>query len=164
MSDLTGDDMSPLPSSPRGMYFEEFAPGQTIVTAGRTITEADIVNFAGLSGDYTEIHTNAEYGKGTPFGQRVAHGLLGLSVASGLAIQTGVLEGTVIAFREVNEWKFIKPILIGDTIHVKMDVKQTKELRRIGGGSVVIEVEVINQRDEVTMKGLWTVLIVARPE
>ena len=156
--------MSPLPSTPRGMYYEEFASGQTIVSAGRTITEADIVGFAGLSGDYTEIHTNAEYGKNTPFGQRVAHGLLGLSIASGLAAQTGVLEGTVIAFREVNEWKFIKPILIGDTIHVKMEVKQTKELRRIGGGSVVIELGVINQRDEVTMKGLWTVLIAARPE
>jgi 3-hydroxybutyryl-CoA dehydratase len=156
--------MSPLPSTPRGMYYEEFAPGQTIITAGRTITESDIVGFAGLSGDYTEIHTNAEYGKSTPFGQRVAHGLLGLSIASGLAVQTGVLEGTVIAFREVDEWKFIKPILIGDTIHVKMEVKQTKEIRRIGGGSVVIELEVINQRDEVTMKGSWTVLIAARPK
>lgn len=155
--------MSPLPSTPRGMYYEEFAPGQTIITAGRTITESDIVGFAGLSGDYTEIHTNAEYGKSTPFGQRVAHGLLGLSIASGLAVQTGVLEGTVIAFREVDEWKFIKPILIGDTIHVKMEVKQTKELRRIGGGSVVIELEVLNQRDEVTMKGIWKVLIAARP-
>jgi len=158
-----GDSMSPIPTLSRGMYFEEFQPGQQIISAGRTVTESDIVSFAGLSGDFNQIHTDAEYSKGSPFGQRVAHGLLGLSIASGLAVQTGVLEGTVIAFREILEWKFIRPVFIGDTIHVEMTVIETKELRRIGGGSVVIELDVKNQSGETVMKGKWNTLIAARP-
>jgi 3-hydroxybutyryl-CoA dehydratase len=155
--------MSPLPSSPRGMYFDEFEVGQRIISVGRTITESDIVAFAGLSGDYTQIHTDVEYSKATPIGQRIAHGMLGISIASGLAAQTGVMEGTVIVFREINSWKFIKPIFIGDTIHVEMDVMETKGLRRIGGGSVTIGVSLLNQKNEELMKGSWTVLIADRP-
>ncbi len=148
---------------PRGLYFEEFSVGQKIVTAGRTVTESDIVSFAGLSGDYTQLHTDAEFSKTTPFGQRVAHGILGLSIASGLAIQSGVLEGTVMAFREINEWKFVKPIFIGDTIHVVMEVKETKSIPRIGGGSIVIVLDVVNQKGETVMKGAWTALVANRP-
>lgn len=151
-------------SKPRGMYFEEFIPGQKIITAGRTITEADIVNFAGLSGDFNQIHTDAEFSKNTPFGQRIAHGLLGVAIVSGMAAQTGVMEGTVIAFREIKNWKFIKNILIGDTIHAVMEVKSTKELRRVGAGSVDIEISVKNQSDEVLMRGTWTVLMLLQPE
>lgn len=156
--------MSPFPSMPRGMYFEEFHTGQRIVSAGRTVTESDVVAFAGLSGDFNQMHVDAEYSGKTPFGQRVAHGLLGLSIASGLTVQTGVMEGTVIAFREVNEWKFIKPVLIGDTIHVEVEVLETKALRRIGGGSVLISLDVKNQQGETVMKGTWTVLVASKPE
>lgn len=155
--------MSPIPDGPRGMYFDEFQTGQRIITAGRTVTEADIVSFAGLSGDYNQIHVDAAYSALAPFGQRVAHGLLVTSIASGLAMQTGVMEGTVLAFREINQWKFIKPVLIGDTVHVQLEVKETKDLRRIGGGSVNIEVSVLNQQEDTVMKGIWTVLIASRP-
>jgi 3-hydroxybutyryl-CoA dehydratase len=144
----------------RGLYFEEFELGQKIISAGRTISESDIIAFAGLSGDFNQIHTDAEFSKNTPYGQRIAHGLLGLSVASGLAMRTGILEGTVLAFREINEWKFVKPIFIGDSIHVEMEVIETKALPRIGGGSVVIAVELKNQRQETVMKGEWTVLVI----
>jgi 3-hydroxybutyryl-CoA dehydratase len=145
----------------RGLYFEEFEVGRNIVTSGRTITESDIVAFAGLSGDYNQIHTDAEFSKKTPYGQRVAHGLLGLSIASGLAMRTGVLEGTVLAFREINEWKFIKPVFIGDSVHVEMKVKETKALPRIGAGSILIVVELQNQDNETVMKGEWTVLVLS---
>lgn len=155
--------MSPLPSTPRGMYFEEFEVGQKFISAGRTVTESDIVSFAGLSGDFNQIHMDAEYSKNSPAGQRVAHGLLGMAIASGLAVQTGVMEGTVIYFREINEWKFVKPIFIGDTIHVELEVLETKALPRIGGGSVVIGLAVKNQKDETSMKGSWTVLIASKP-
>jgi 3-hydroxybutyryl-CoA dehydratase len=154
--------MNPLSSGKRGLFFDEFQVGQKIISVGRTVTESDIVNFAGISGDYNQMHVDADYSKNTPFGQRVAHGLLGLSIASGLAVQTGILEGTIIAFREINEWKFIKPIFIGDTIHVELEVKEVKELRRIGGGSVIIELVVKNQTGETVMKGTWTTLIAAR--
>lgn len=147
-----------------GKYFEEFEVGMTITSPGRTITESDIVSFAGLSGDYTQIHTDVEFSKSSPLGRRVAHGLLGLAVASGLAARTGVLEGTALAFREINDWKFIKPIFIGDTVHVLMTVTEVKGLPRLGGGAVSIELRVINQNEETLMKGVWKVLMASQPE
>jgi 3-hydroxybutyryl-CoA dehydratase len=156
-------NMSSILSGQRGMYFEEFQPGFQIVTVGRTITESDIVRFAGLSGDYNQIHVDAEYSKNSQAGQRVAHGILILSIASGLAVQTGMMEGTVIYFREITEWKFVKPVMIGDTIHVIVGVKETKEMRRIGVGSVTMELDVKNQRDETVNRGIWNVLVALRP-
>ncbi len=146
-----------------GLYFEEFSVGQKIKTVGRTVVESDITSFAGLTGDHNQIHTDAHFAAGTQFGQRVAHGLLGLSIGVGLLMRTGVLEGTVIAFREIAEWKFIKPIYIGDTIHVESEVKETKAIPRIGGGSIVILLDVKNQKGETIMKGTWTALIAGRP-
>lgn len=155
--------MSPIPTRPRGMYFDEFQPGFQIITAGRTITESDIVRFAGLSGDYNQIHVDAEYSKASLAGQRVAHGLLILSIASGLAVQTGMMEGTVIYFREISEWKFVKPVMIGDTIHAVVEVKEIKEMRRIGAGSVTLELDVKNQHNETVNRGFWNVLVALRP-
>lgn len=151
------------PGIRRGYYFEEFTVGQRITTAARTVTEGDVVTFAGLSGDFNQIHTDAEFSKNTPFKQRVAHGLLCLSIASGLAMRTGVLEGTVLAFREINTWKFSSPVFLGDTIHVELEILETKALPRLGGGSVVIELSVKNQRGETPMKGTWTVLVTGKP-
>jgi 3-hydroxybutyryl-CoA dehydratase len=148
--------------TPRGMYFEEFEVGYEIVSAGRTITEADIVNFAALTGDWTQIHVNADYAKGTMFGQRVAHGLLGLSYAAGLGAQLGFIEETVLAFRSL-EWKFSAPIFIGDTIHLKATVKETKELKKLGGGSVVFEMRLFNQEGKIVQKGTWSVLMKSKP-
>ena len=144
--------------SPRGMYFEEFEVGLEIQTAGRTITETDIVNFAGLSGDFNFIHTNAEAASETPFGQRVAHGMLVASIATGLAVQQGFIDGTTLAFREL-DWKFTKPVFIGDTVYVQIKVTETKSMARLGGGLVVFEARVLNQRDEVVHKGEMKMLI-----
>lgn len=147
-----------------GMYFEDFSLEQKMVTQKRTITEDDIMTFAKLSGDDNRIHTDPEFSKTTMFGRQIAHGLLGLSIASGLAWQTGILDGTVIAFREVSEWKFVKPVFIGDTIYVDMLVKEVKALPRIGGGSVTITLEVKNQNEEVCHRGQWTVLMMSKPK
>ena len=147
-----------------GLYFEEFSVGQKVVTEPRTITENDIMSFAALSGDNNRIHTDPEFSKTTMFGKQVAHGLLGLAVASGLAWQTGILDGTVIAFREVNEWKFVKPVFIDDTIYVELEVKEMKALPRIGGGSVTIALEVKNQNEQVCHRGSWTVLMMSKPK
>ena len=148
----------------RGLYFEEFEVGQKMISPGRTITESDIVGFAGLSGDFNQIHTDAAYAENSPFGARVAHGLLGLSIASGLALRTGMLEGTVMAFREINNWKFVKLMYIGDTIHVEMEVITAKAIKRMGGGKVELNFNVKNQKDETVMKGVWSVLVMAKPE
>jgi acyl dehydratase len=147
-----------------GLYFEEFSVGKKIATEQRTILESDIMTFAELTGDNNRIHTDPEFSKTTVFGKQVAHGLLGLSIASGLAWRTGILDGTVIAFREINEWKFVKPVFIGDSIYVVLDVKETKALPRIGGGSVTIALEVKNQNEEVTHRGSWIVLIMSKPK
>jgi 3-hydroxybutyryl-CoA dehydratase len=147
-----------------GLYFEEFSVGQKMLTEKRSMTENDIMTFAALSGDNNRIHTDPEFSKTTMFGKQVAHGLLGLSIASGLAWQTGILDGTVIAFREINEWKFVKPVFIGDTIFVELVVKEMKALPRIGGGSVTITLEVKNQNEEVCHRGLWTVLMMSKPK
>jgi len=147
----------------RGLYFEEFQVGQRVITPGRTVSEADIMSFAGLSGDFNTIHTDAEYSATTPFGKRVAHGLLGLAITSGLATRTGVMEGTVLAFREITEWKFSRPIYIGDTVHAEIEVAETKSLPRLGGGSIVFAVDLKNQAGETVMKGKWSVLVQSKP-
>jgi acyl dehydratase len=147
-----------------GLYFEEFTVGQKVVTEKRTITEDDIMTFAKLSGDDNRIHTDPEFSKTTQFGKQVAHGLLGLSIASGLAWQTGILDGTVLYFREVAEWKFVKPVFINDTIHTELETLEVKAMPRVGGGSVTIKLEVKNQNDEVCHRGTWVVLIASRPK
>jgi len=147
-----------------GLYFEEFSVGQKVTTEKRTVTEDDIMTFARVSGDDNRIHTDPQFSKTTIFGRQVAHGLLGLAIASGLAWQTGILDGTVIAFREVKEWKFIKPVFIGDSIYVELETIETKGLPRIGGGSVTITLEVKNQNDEVCHRGMWTVLMMSKPK
>ena len=147
----------------RGLYFEDFAHGRKIVSGGRTITEADVVGFAGLSGDYNQIHMDAEFAAAGPFGQRVAHGMLGFSIASGLAVQTGFVEGTVLAFREIQAWKFSQPILFGDTIHVRLEVLEVKALPRLSGGAVTLAVEVVNQRAVTVQHGRWVMLVQSKP-
>jgi acyl dehydratase len=147
---------------PRGRYFEEFEIGDTVETPSRTITETDVTLFAGLSGDYNPLHTDAEFAKGTMFGERIAHGLLGLSIASGLASRTGFAEGTTEAFTTL-DWKFRRPIKIGDTIRVRIEVRKKKEMARLGGGFVVFDTAVLNQEDDTVQKGTWTLLIKSAP-
>lgn len=155
--------MSELKYQPRGLFFEDIEVGRGLITAGRTITESDIVSFAGVSGDFNQLHTDAEYAANGEFGQRVAHGLLVVSVTTGLIVQTGLMEGTVLAFRELT-WKFNRPTFIGDTIRAEMTVIETKALPRLGGGSVTAKVTVFNQDDQVVQRGTMVLLVRSKPE
>lgn len=132
-------------------FLKNFRVGEKVVSPGRTITEADIVMFAGISGDWTELHTNAEYMKNSPFGQRIAHGMLTLSVASGLALratQTPKLE--VLAFLGMDNVRFTAPVFIGDTIRVESEVVEARPSKsRPGAGILKFRNVVKNQRDEV---------------
>ena len=148
---------------PRGMHYEDFEIGQMMVTASRTITEADVVNFAGVSGDFTAIHTDAVYAAQGAFGQRVAHGMLVQSIATGLAVQSGIIEGTVLAFRELT-CKFSLPIFFGDTIHIKIEIIKKKFFRRLGGGNITMKYRVINQEDKVVQRGEWVMLVKSQAE
>jgi len=141
-----------------GLTFEQFQVGDTIESAGRTITEADVVSFAAFSGDWNAMHTDAEYCKDTMYRQRVAHGLLVLSVASGLAMRLGFMEETVKAFMGL-AWKFRAPVFIGDTVRMTATVAKKHEMARLGGGIVVFDVKVLNQEDKVVQKGEWELLV-----
>ena len=144
------------------MWFEEFVLGDKAQSASRTITEADIVAFAGLTGDYNEIHTSEEFSKNSYFGKRIAHGLLGLGIASGLATRMGFMATTVEMFRSV-EWEFTAPIFIGDTVRIEAEVAELKALPRLKNGRVVFKVSLLNQRDEVTQRGTWSLLVKGKP-
>jgi 3-hydroxybutyryl-CoA dehydratase len=146
------------------LYFEDFMVGQEISTTGRTITEADILQFAGLSGDFSQIHVDAEYSRSSPAGQRIAHGMLIASVASGLVVQTGILKDSLIYFREITDWKFIKPVFIGDTIHVMILVSAKKAVQRLSGGLVKMKIDVFNQDQKMVQRGHFSVLVASQHE
>jgi len=151
-------------SAPKGLYFEDYEIGQSITSQGRTVTEADVVAFAALSGDWNPMHTDAEFAAEHPFGQRVAHGLLVMSIATGLAVRLGFMEETVLAFRELGEWKFSLPVFFGDTVRVQATVTETKAMPRLGGGLVTLKVQILNQDDKVVQRGTWGVLVRGQEE
>jgi len=146
-----------------GKYFDELKIGDKFLTVSRTITEADIVNFCGISGDFNQLHTDIEFASGTPFGARIAHGLCVMAIASGCVNRSGLVEGTAMAFTGIKEWSFRTPLLINDTIYVKVLVKKKKESKKADRGLVSMWLEVINQRDEVVMEGQWDILMARRP-
>ena len=142
-------------------YYEDLEVGDEFFSPARTITETDVVNFAGLSGDYNALHTDAEFTKGTMFKQRVAHGLLGLAVASRLFTRTQLalsLGPTLLAFLGLT-WKFTGPIFMGDTSKVKIRVKEKRETSKKERGIIVLERIVINQRGETVQEGETTLMI-----
>ena len=147
---------------PRGLYFEEFEVGAELRTRGRTITEADLVQFAALTGDYNPMHTDAEYSRDSFMGRRVAHGMLTISYAVGQAYQLGILERTVLGFRGL-EMKFSSPVYIGDTIHAELKVRETKPARRLGGGVVTLDLRIIKQDGTVVQKGSLSLLMMSKP-
>lgn len=147
---------------PMGYYFEDFTVGQKMVTRGRTITEADIVNFGSLTGDFNPMHFDAEFMKSHAFGKRVAHGMLTLSYAVGQIYQLGILERTTLAFRGL-EAKFSAPVYIGDTLHVEIATTEKKEVRRMGGGWVTVEFKIINQGGMLVQSGTMTILMASKP-
>ena len=142
-----------------GKYFEDFAVGETFTTPARTITETDVVNFTGLSGDSNPVHTDHEFVKGTSFGKVIAHGALGFSVATGLIARTGLFDGTAIAFLEVTDWKFKQPIFVNDTIHVSFEVVQLKETKNPERGVIVRDVRIVNQNAQVVQSGKMTLML-----
>ena len=125
-------------------YFGDFEIGEKIITKGRTITEADIVFFSGFSGDWHQLHTNIEYASNGPFGERIAHGFLVLSAASGLM---PLEDMAIIAFYGMDRVRFIKPTKIGETIHVEMEVVDKKDQNE-SGGVVSLNSTIRNQSEE----------------
>lgn len=151
---------NPLPLSPP-TSLPSLEVGHRFESAGRTITESDIVNFACLSGDFNRLHVDHEYARSTPFGQRIAHGLLVLSVLSGLTTQSNgyrQLESYVLALIDIN-CRFPKPTYIGDTIVVRVTVTEKTEQYRPGKDKVVFRREAVNQRGEVVVQADFAMVL-----
>lgn len=151
--------LTPTPS----LCYEDFHIGDTIESLARTITETDVVNFAALSGDWNLIHTDAEYAQSHFYGQRVVHGLLVLSISSGQMVRLGFLDKTIVAFLGL-EWQFRRPVFINDTVHTRLVVKDKREMKRLSGGVVQFQVEVVNQNGKVCQRGLWDLVCQMRPD
>jgi acyl dehydratase len=142
-------------------YFEDYAIGDEFTTPGRTVTEADVVMFAGLTGDYNRLHTDAEYMKDSIFGERIAHGLLGLALVNGLKYRTDVDSDGVLAFLGLT-WKFSGPIKLGDTIHAVVRISSKRETSKPDRGLMVQAIQVLNQRGEVVQAGEFTTMLKRR--
>ena len=147
-----------MPYEPKGKFFDDFASGVTHCTAARTITEADIVNFAGLSGDFNPLHTDESFARETPFGTRIAHGMLVAAVATGLANQSGLFEGTTIALlsQTIRYQGATRP---GDTIRLELSVQEKKESKKPDRGIISFHTVVLNQKDEAILDGEWTLMM-----
>src|SRR2546425_10728636 len=141
-------------------FFEDIQVGEEYESPGRTVTEADIVLFAGLSGDYNVLHTDAEFMKASTFGERIAHGLLGLAIQSGLL--TRAMQPYATLGSGTLRWKFKAPIKIGDTIRVRARVTGKKDMKP-DRGVIVLERTVLNQRDEIVQEGETDVIVERRP-
>jgi 3-hydroxybutyryl-CoA dehydratase len=140
----------------RPLHFEDLAVGDHWTSLGRTITETDIVNFAGMTGDFDPLHVDHEYARQTPFGKPLAHGLLGLSLVAGLASQCPCVR--TIAFLKIEDWEFLKPVYIGDTVHVETEViAKTANGRRTG--YVTWRRRLVNQAGETVQSGIFQTLV-----
>jgi acyl dehydratase len=145
--------------APRGRYWDEFKEGDTFTTAARTVTEGAVDLFAGLSGDFNPLHTDEEQARQGPMKGRIAHGMLVLSVATGLANQLGLFEGTTLALLGMDKIRWTAPVRPGDTIHVELAIRQKKESSKPERGVLTTEVTAKNQRGEAVMTAEWTTLM-----
>ena len=143
----------------RGLYWEEWEIDAEFVSPARTVTEADIVAFAGLSGDYNPLHVDEEYCRNTVFGSRIAHGPLVYAIAAGLLFQLHLYDDTLIAFLGFDSLKFTKPVKPGDTIHARIKVLEKRETSRPERGVMKRQLQVLNQRGEVVQDGIQTFLL-----
>ncbi len=147
----------------RGLYWEEWDIGAVFESPARTVTETDIVMFAGLSGDYNPLHTNEEHCKQTQFGTRIAHGPLVYAIAAGLLFQLHLYDDTLIAFLGFENLRFTKPVKAGDTIHARVKVLDKRETSNPDRGVMRRELHVLNQRGEVVQESIQAFLLKRKP-
>jgi acyl dehydratase len=143
------------------LFFEDFSVGDEYHTDVWKVTERDIYSFAELSGDHNRIHTDENFAAKSIYGERIAHGLLGLAMTSGLATKLGFADTTVIALRSIN-WKFTTPMRIGDIIKAAFIVEKVKDIIEQERGAVSFKVVVTNQRDERVQTGNWMMVFKKR--
>jgi acyl dehydratase len=141
------------------LYFEDLEVGMRLESPARTISEADVVNFAGVSGDFNALHTDESFAGRTPFGRRIAHGMLTLAAVTGLRQRMGVFDGTLLAFLEIRSWRFLQPVFPGDTIRSVTEVADKRETSKEDRGIVIQRIEVRNQEDAVVQEGEFVTMM-----
>lgn len=144
-----------------GLFFEEFEIGAMYSSQGRTIAESDVNTFAGLSGDFNPLHTDAEFAQTTVFGERIAHGMLTVAISTGMSNWTGIFAGTTIALMEQNI-KYTGAVKFGDTVHLEMEVTEKKETSKPDRGIVKFTAKMLNQNGDVVVDMLWTLMMKRR--
>lgn len=144
------------------LYFEDVEVGFQFETPSRTVTEADLVAFAGVSGDFNPLHTDAVFAAGTIYGERIAHGALVVSLATGLRQRAGLFDGTLMGLLEIRSWRFAVPVRIGDTIRVANEIIELRETSKPDRGIMVQRVEVLNQHDTVVQAGELVMMLQRR--
>lgn len=147
----------------RGLHFDDFEPGRVFYSASRTVTEADVVNFAGLSGDFNPLHTDETFAEGTPIRTRIAHGMLSMAIATGLANQMGIFEGTTLALMQ-QTIRYTGMVRFGDTIRVEMTVTDRKPSRNPTRGVVTYDVVIKNQKDDHVVESEWVLMMARKAE
>lgn len=148
---------------PADWFFEDFAVGQEFRTQRRTITEADIASFAGWSWDTNPVHTDAVHSAGGRFGEPIAHGVLGLSVAMGLVSRLGVFEACSIALLGIDGWRFERPIMAGDTVRCTLVITGVRATSSGTAGILDRELTLTNQDDDVVQRGSIGLMVARRP-
>jgi acyl dehydratase len=143
-------------------YLEDFKPGQLFTSSGRTLTEADLTMFSMISGDWNPIHADVEFARGTRYGQRLIHGTLGIAICTGMLHQIGIFEKSVIAMLGLREWNFKKPILVGDTVHLELEILSVEPGKSGRSGKLGRRFRLFNQHGEVTQEGDSDVLVLTR--
>ena len=143
-------------------FYEDYTVGDRFVTPARTVTAADVGMFAALSGDYNRLHTDAEYAAQGPFGERIAHGLLGLSFVIGLSYRTEIDPDGAVAFLGLS-WKFSRPIKLGDTIHAIIQISSMRPTSTPDRGILVQSTQLLTQREEIIQSGELTMMLKRRP-
>ena len=144
------------------LYFEDFFVDQTFVTPGKTITEADVANFAAWTGDNNQVHTDVEFAKQTRYGQRIVHGMLGASLCLGLIARIGAFEGSAVALLGIDGWRFTHPVFIGDTLTCTVTIVGTRLTSKGNTGVVQRELSLLNQSGEVVQQGRMDILMLTR--
>lgn len=144
-----------------GYRYDDLHVGMRFRSPGRTITDADLVGFAGLTGDFSELHTSDVYAQASQFGRRVAHGMLGLAYAHGLMwARTGELRETAIAFLGIDGWRFVGPVFVGDTIFVDYELAELRDSRsRPTQAIATFEVKVVKQDGTLVQQGRKVLLV-----
>ena len=142
------------------LYFDDVEIGQEWESLGRTVTEADIVNFAGLSGDFNPIHVDHEFCKTTYFKRPIAHGMLVFAIGTGLGVNCPPMR--TVAFMSIKEWKFLEPVFIGDTVHVKAKVLEKQERSRGRRGVISWQRQILNHQNKIVAEGVIITMVEGR--